>query len=51
MLEALYDMGWVLQAAVDTSKKSLDEGWSQPPNCKPCYFIRASQIEELTGYT
>lgn len=35
MLESLYDMGWVLQAAVDISKKSLDEGWSQPPNCKP----------------
>lgn len=25
MLESLYDMGWVLQAAVDISKKSLDE--------------------------
>lgn len=26
MLEALYDMGWVLQAAVDVSKKELDKG-------------------------
>jgi hypothetical protein len=26
MLEALYDMGWVLQAAVDVSRKELDKG-------------------------
>lgn len=26
MLEALYDMGWVLQAAVDASRKDLDKG-------------------------
>lgn len=26
MLEALYDMGWVLQAAVDVSKKEMDKG-------------------------
>lgn len=30
MLEALYDMGWVLQAAVDVSKKDLDKGMVQP---------------------
>lgn len=26
MLEALYDMGWVLQGAVDASRKELDKG-------------------------
>lgn len=38
MLQTLYDMGWVLQAAVDISKKSFDEGWSQCPKCKPPLF-------------
>lgn len=28
MLEALYDMGWVLQGAVDASRKELDKGMS-----------------------
>lgn len=29
MLEALYDMGWVLQAAVDVSKKEMDKGMAR----------------------
>lgn len=31
MLEALYDMGWVLQAAVDVSRKELDKGMVVAP--------------------
>jgi hypothetical protein len=30
ILEGLYDRGWVLQAAIDISKKSLDKGNKNP---------------------
>lgn len=36
MLQTLYNMGWVLQAAVDISKKIFDEGWL--PICEPLLF-------------
>lgn len=32
MLQRMYAMGWVLQAAVDISKRMFEEGWSQPPS-------------------
>ncbi|KAI7787402.1 hypothetical protein LA080_016477 [Diaporthe eres] len=46
MLEALYDMGWVLQAAVDVSKKELDKDslifrYQNPPP-PPCDWLSIS---------
>ncbi|KAH8785714.1 hypothetical protein F5883DRAFT_535919 [Diaporthe sp. PMI_573] len=46
MLEALYDMGWVLQAAVDVSRKELDKDslvfrYQNPPP-PPCDWLSIS---------
>lgn len=50
LLETLYDLGWVLQAAIDISKKHLDKGLSGVPTCRPLYRCSSVQGKLTTGY-